>query len=123
MVGCIRRLLVRCKHGWPFDWPAAGREDAFRPFLVRDPENLIEPMNAPLAERAIRVIEVLAKASRVDAAVARAVERSQRRGAAPHIPIETGRNRLGGQWLLRAVADRRGEAAHHADRAHLAGAD
>src|SRR6266545_590152 len=127
MVGGVAGLFLLVQDGRAFDRPAAGREDSARPFLVQDPKDLIHPVNTPIAERAVGVVEVVAKSTRVNAPVPRgvdvaAVERSQRRGAAPHLPVEFLRRldvfarRLGSA----AVMD---EGADHADLAGLAGTD
>src|SRR5262249_33766840 len=110
---------------------AAGGVDFFRILLVRDPQHLVEPVDAPVAGGAVGVVEVIAEAARVDAAVAgalirrarvAAVERPQRRGAAPGVPIELLGHLDGGKGLLRTPGVIH-EAAHHADLADLAGAD
>ena len=92
------------------DGAAAGAEDALRIFFLGPPEHLVEPMDAPIAERAVGVIEKIAPA----AGMKFAVERAQRRGAAPEIPIHI----FGGALLRLRVfvaAAAVGEKAHHAD--------
>src|SRR5688572_22741018 len=113
------------------DGTATGRVDALGIFFAGDPKNLVEPVDAPVAERAVRVIEIVAETSGMNAAVAgtyiwsagiAAVKRSQRGRAAPHVPIELLRHWLGRKRFFRtaAVID---EAAYHADVAELSGAD
>ena len=67
MIRRVGGLLVRREHGRSLDRPAAGGEDALRPLLAGDPEDLVEPVNAPVAERAVGVVEILAEAARMDA--------------------------------------------------------
>ena len=101
-------------------------------FFPGDPEDLVEPVDAPVAESAVGVIEVIPEAARVDAAVPRGLrgipriaagEGAQRGGAAPHVPIEFLGNGDGGQRFLRAGAAVVDEAADHADLTDFPGAD
>ena len=132
MVGRIGGLLGGAQNGRAGDGPAAGGKDALRIFFSGDPEHLVEPVDAPVAERAVGVVEVVAETARVNAAVAgadrrragiTAVERPQRGGAAPPIPIELFRHFHGGQWFLGTAAAVVDETADHADVANFAGAD
>src|SRR6185436_14017898 len=84
-----------------------------------DPQGLIDPVDAPVAELAVGIVEELSETARVDLAV----ERAQRRGAAPHFPVETLWNRLVVARLLRPVAAAIDEAADRADLPGLAGAE
>src|SRR5688500_15651540 len=95
-----------------------------------DPEHLVEPMDSPIAELAVGVIEITAKAARMNRAAPRliffariaAVIRPERRGSAPHLPIEFLRNFLRRQRFL-ATAAIMDKAADHANFANFARAN
>src|SRR5688572_9603382 len=129
MIGSIRRLLGFGEHGWAFDGPAAGRKQFARPFFLGDPENLVHPVDAPITKRAVGVVEVFAKAARVDATapgirreIEWAIERTQRCWAAPQLPIQLlGRfDVLTRRLRTTAVMDKR---ANHPKLAQFAGTD
>ena len=52
-------------------------------FCAGEPLNLVEPVDAPIAELSVGVVEEVAE----PAGVHLVVERAQRRGAAPHVPV------------------------------------
>src|SRR5262245_41743949 len=74
-VGCLGLLRVDGRTG---NLAPAGREDLPWRALAGDPENLVYPMNAPIAQSSVGVIEEVAKASGMNALV----EGAQRGGAA-----------------------------------------
>jgi len=124
VVGGVAGLPLGREHRRPADRPAARREDAARALFPENPENLVEPVDADVAEVAVGVIQVLAEAARVDAAGARtlvgpervaAVEGAQGRGAAPEVPVELGGHRHRGQRLLGRAAAEVEVAADHPD--------
>src|SRR5690606_28262419 len=87
MIWRIRCLLFLRINGLPFDRSPPRGIDALRVEFIRPPQNLIHPMNSPVAERSIRVIEVVSEAPRMDSRPPRirhvfAVV-PQRRGTAP----------------------------------------
>ena len=105
MVGGVRGLLLGREDGRAGNGAAAAGENAFRILFAGDPEDLVEPVDAPIAERAVGVVEVVAETARMNAAVAgadgggarvAAVERAERSGAAPHVPVEFLRDGDGG---------------------------
>src|SRR5438105_2164123 len=84
MIGGIGGLAFGRIHGWTFDRAAAGGKDGFGMLLVHQPEHLVEPVDAPVAKLAIRVVKKLAEAQRVDFAI----KRTKRRGPAPGFPVQ-----------------------------------
>ena len=114
MIRRVGGLLLVVQNRRARDVPAAGRIHAARIFLVRPQHHLIEPVNAPVAELAVAVIEELPPA----AGMQLGVEGPQRRGAAPQVPVHVVR-RLAvglGQFAATAVMH---EAPHHPDLAHM----
>ena len=105
VVGGVRGLLLGREDGRTGDGAAAAGKNALRILFSGDPEDLIEPVNAPIAEGAIGVVEVVAETAGMDAAVAgadgrgariTAIVRAERSGAAPHVPVELLRDGDGG---------------------------
>src|SRR5437773_11793420 len=72
MVRRVGGLLGFREHGRAFDGSSAGGVNLARPFLAGhlsdDPQDLVHPVNAPVAQRAVGVVEVLTEAARVDRA-------------------------------------------------------
>src|SRR5262245_3845385 len=69
MIRRVGRLSFISAHYGAGYRAASGRKNSLRIFLACDPENLIKPVNAPIAELAVSVIEELAEAFRVNALV------------------------------------------------------
>src|SRR5438128_1523931 len=67
-----------------FDLPAAGTENALGIFFLTPPENLVQPMHAPIPERSVAVIEKIAPAARVQLFI----EGPESSGTTPELPIK-----------------------------------
>src|SRR5262245_43927585 len=65
-VGRVGSLAAGIVHGRALDVSTTGGGDALGPFFVSPPENLIHPVNAPVAERAVGVVEKVAEALGMD---------------------------------------------------------
>ena len=108
VVGCITGLMFLCKDRRAFYWTTARRENSARPFFFHDPEDLIHPVNSPVAERSIGVVQVLPEASRMNTPTPGifgvAIVGPQWGWAAPHVPIQAfGRFHVL-LWLFRAAS-------------------
>src|SRR5205823_5820962 len=64
-------LGIRRVGAVPLDRAVAGREDRFGILLLSPPEDLVQPVDAPVAELAVGVVEVLAEAAGVNVLVER----------------------------------------------------
>ncbi len=96
------------------DGAPARRIDRFRILLFGPPENLIQPVDPPITERAIGIIEEVAKALGVHLGI----ERSQRRRPTPEIPIQPSGN-LGIRDHSASPSTVMHEGTHHSDLAGL----
>src|SRR5262245_29429995 len=85
VVGRVARLAAAVVDWFTFDLASARAKDAFRIFLFGPPEHLAQPVNAPIAEGLVSVIEKIAPA----AGMKLFVERTLRGGATPHLPIHS----------------------------------
>ncbi len=95
---------------------AGGGEDAAGVGFVGPPEELVHPVDAPIAESAVGVVQELAEAAGVDSFV----EGALGGGAEPEIPVESGGG--GGVFGLGPVgAGGVSEEADHADLADFTG--
>src|SRR5579863_9965194 len=94
------------------DVTPAGREHPARILLLRPPQDLVHPVDTPVAELAVGVIEKLPEALGMDLLV----EGMQGRGTAPEVPVEPlRRGRI--LYPLAFAARIMYEGAHHADPA------
>src|SRR6185436_10294432 len=84
MVGCVTRLFLIVEHRGAADGPAGCRINAMRIFLLAPPEHLVEPMNAPVAQLAVAVIEILSPAAGMDFRI----KGTHGGEAAPQIPVQ-----------------------------------
>src|SRR5205814_383637 len=93
---------------------SCGAVDGFGPGDASEPLDLVEPVDAPVAELTVGVVEEVAPA-----ALDQAVVGAQRAGAAPHVPVElcAGLGVVG--CALGASAAAEGEAADHPDFADV----
>src|SRR4051794_28626816 len=71
VIGRVGGLFLVVENCRPADRPPARAENALRIFLLRPPKNLIQPMHAPIAKRAVRVIEKIAPAARMQFGIER----------------------------------------------------
>src|SRR5881296_823742 len=96
---------------------AARAEHALRVLFLRPPEHLVEPMDAPVAECSVRVVEEIAPATWMELGV----ERTKRRGSAPQIPIHAvGRFSVGRRnFPASGAVSEKAHHSHFADRAGL----
>ena len=78
MIWRVSGLLGGIEHGRSRDGSAASGIDALGIFFARDPQHLIQPVDAPVTERAIGEVEVVAKSFRMDAMVEWPQRRRQR---------------------------------------------
>ena len=130
MVRRVAGLLFAVSTGGPLIGRPPVEKTFARILLVHDPEDLVHPMDAPIAEGAVGIVEVIAKAARMNGpapglafvAWIAAVVRPERSRTTPQIPIDS----LGVSTLRSgfsgsaAIMD---EGADHPDLADLAGAD
>src|ERR1041384_3111767 len=115
VIGRVGGLLFVVQNGWTADRASARAKDPFRILLLGPPEPLIEPMHAPIAQRAIRVIQKAAPAARVHFRI----ERPHRRRTAPLVPIHVlWRFAVWLRLLMPAAAVRK--KPHHSDIPHRA---
>src|SRR5688572_20654759 len=84
MIGCVTCLATRIVDRLSAHLPPTCAKDSARIFFFAPPEHLVEPVNAPVSERAVAVIEKIAPATWMQLFV----ERTKRRGSAPAIPVE-----------------------------------
>src|SRR5688500_14178908 len=110
MVRCIGRLLFLVEHRGAADWASTRTEHALWVFLLAPPQDLIEPVHAPVAESAVRVIEEIAPPTWMQFAI----EWPQRGRPAPQIPIHFVRRLAIGSGIFLCAAAVR-EQPHHAD--------
>ena len=82
-------------------------------FFLRPPEDLVEPVDAPVAENAVGEVEVIAEPAGMDAFV----EGPQRSGTTIEIPVEIHRHRI----IRRGRLDSTRTVGKGADHADLAG--
>src|SRR4051812_23013868 len=85
VIGRIAGLFFVVEHGRAADGATARAKHFLWIFFFGPPENLVEPMDAPIAEGPVGVIQKIAPAARMKLAV----ERTQRGGTAPLVPIHT----------------------------------
>jgi hypothetical protein len=111
----VGRLLFGIEDGSSGDIPSARAKDSLRILLLGPPQHLVEPVHPPIPERTIRVIEEVPPTARVHLAV----EWTQRRGAAPLVPIH-GLWRSTVRLRLLLPSSTIGKNANHADLAHFA---
>ena len=124
VVGNVGGLLDLVVDGLALHMPTAGAVNFLRILLLRPPENLVHPMNAPVTEGSVGVVEVFPPAAGVDgvtplfrilAIVA------LRGGSAPHVPIEFLRRLAVFRGSLGPVAAVVNKGADAADPAGLSG--
>src|SRR5262249_43488872 len=68
-IGCVGRLFALGVDGRAGNLPAAGRKDFPGKLLVGPGEDLVEPVDAPVAEGAVGEVEEVAKAAGMDLGV------------------------------------------------------
>ena len=99
--------------------PATCGEDGLGIFFFRPPQHLIQPVNAPIAQRSVGVVEEVAPAAGREFAVVGA----PRSGAAPLIPVHAAGRRRVGRGLLFSIRAAGDEHSDHSNAADFAGAD
>ena len=116
MVRRVRRLLFQGIDRGTLDRTAPGREHFSRSGLVHHPQDLVHPMDAPVTQCAVGIVQKIAETFGMNDRA----ERSQRRGTAPQVPVET----FGwflifcGLFLIATVVD---EGTDHTDLARFSG--
>lgn len=116
MVGSVGGLFLIVKDRSPSDGSAASTEDAFGIFFFRPPKHLVEPVDTPVTEGAVGVIEKISPAAGVNTSV----EGTHGSRTAPLVPIHRfWRGAVGASIFLAAVA--MCKQADHADFADFSG--
>ena len=85
MIGGIAGLFGSGIDCGSFDRPPPRRKNLARGFFVHDPQNLIHPMDSPVAQCSIGIIQKIPKTFGVDDWTIR----TQRTRSAPHVPVES----------------------------------
>src|SRR5688500_3403053 len=63
MIGCVTCLAARVVHRLSAHLPPSRAKNSTRIFLLAPPEHLVEPVDAPISERAVAVVERIAPAA------------------------------------------------------------